>query len=304
MFDGFQRSMIDTGETAICARHGGSGPPLLLLHGHPQTHAMWHLVAPRLARHFTVVAPDLRGYGDSGKPPTTDDHEPYSKRAMARDHVAVMRHFGCDRFLVAGHDRGAYSAYRLALDHPACVERLAVLDIVPCGEAWHRVDARFMQKWWHWAFLAQPAPLPERLLGADPDAYYFHGNRDKFAPEALAAYLRAVHDPATIHAMCEDYRANASYDRYLDNADRAAHRKIACPLLVLWGRRDDLETLYGDPLALWHGWADDVRGRGIDCGHYLAEEAPDEVTAELLAFFGGTSGCDVRVEGLPAREAV
>jgi len=286
MFEGFELSTIDTEEARIRVCHGGSGPPLLLLHGHPQTHVMWHMVAPRLAQDFTVVAPDLRGYGDSSKPPTTADHEPYSKRAVARDHVAVMRQLGFERFRVAGHDRGAYGAYRLALDHPRSVDRLAVLDIVPAGEAWRRADARFMLKWWHWAFLAQPAPLAEQLLAPNPEAYYFRHNRHVFAPEALAAYLRAVHDPDTIHAMCEDYRANATYDRRLDDADRAAGRKIECPVLVLWARRDDLEELYGDPLAVWRDWAGDVRGRGLDCGHYIAEEAPEETYAELHAFFG------------------
>lgn len=285
MFEGFELSFVDTADARICVRHGGSGPPVLLLHGHPQTHVMWHHVAPRLARDFTVVAPDLRGYGDSIGPPSTPDHEPYSKRAVARDHVAVMRHFGFERFGVAGHDRGAYGAYRLALDHPACVDRLAVLDIVPAGEAWRRADARFMLKWWHWAFLAQPAPLAEQLLAADPEAFYFRHNRQVFEPDALAAYLRAVHDPDTIHAMCEDYRANATYDRRLDDADRAAGRTIECPVLVLWALRDDLPELYGDPLAIWREWADAVHGRGLDCGHYLAEEAPDETYADLHAFF-------------------
>jgi haloacetate dehalogenase len=285
MFAGFQRSIVDTGEARICVRHGGSGPPLLLLHGHPQTHVCWHRIAPRLAADFTVVAPDLRGYGDSSKPPTTPDHEPYSKRAVARDHVAVMRHLGFERFAVAGHDRGAYGAYRLALDHPARVERLAVLDIVPAGEAWRRADRRFMLAWWHWAFLAQPAPLAENLLTANPEAYYFRHHREVFAPEALAEYLRAVHDPATIHAMCEDYRANATYDYQLDEADRAAGRRIRCPLLVLWARHDDLEELYGDPLAIWREWAESVEGHGIAAGHYLAEEAPEETYTALHTFF-------------------
>ena len=287
MFEGFELSTIDTGEALIRVRHGGSGPPLLLLHGHPQTHVMWHEVAPRLARDFTVVAADLRGYGDSSKPPTTPDHEPYSKRARARDHIAVMRSLGFERFAVCGHDRGAYCSYRLALDQPERIERLAVLDIVPAGEAWRRANRRFMLGWWHWAFLAQPAPLPERLIGQNPDAYYFRGNRALFHPDALAEYLRCVHDPETIHAMCEDYRANATYDYELDEADRAAGRRIACPVLVLWSRRDDVEELYGDPLAIWRNWADDVRGHGLDCGHYLAEESPDETYAELYAFFSG-----------------
>ena len=285
MFSEFTRSMIDTGEAIICTHHAGEGPPVLLLHGHPQTHVMWHKVAPRLAEEFTVVVPDLRGYGDSSKPATSPDHAPYSKRALARDHVAVMKHLGFDQFGVAGHDRGAYSAYRLALDQPSVVKRLAVLDIIPAGDAWRRVDARFMLRWWHWAFLAQPAPLAEEFLTARPDAYYFRHNRYLFAPEALAEYLRAVHDPETVHAMCEDYRANATCDRELDDADRAAGRRISCPVLVLWARGDDMEELYGDPLAVWRQWASDVRGRGIDCGHYLAEEAPEETYTELRSFF-------------------
>lgn len=285
MFAGFEDRRIDTGEAEIRLRVGGEGPPLLLAHGHPQTHVMWHLVAPVLARELTVVAVDLRGYGDSSKPEPTSDHEPYSKRAVARDHVAVMRELGFERFSVAGHDRGAYGAYRLALDHPDRVERLAVLDIVPAGEAWGRADARFMLRWWHWAFLAQPAPLPERLLERDPEAYYFRGDRSVFAPEALAAYLRAIHSPATRHAMCEDYRANATIDRELDDADRAGGRRIRCPVLVLWASGDDLENLYGDPIQVWRSWADDVRGAAIDAGHYLAEEAPEETAEALLSFF-------------------
>jgi len=283
MFDGFERSMIDTGEVVICTRHGGSGPPLLLLHGHPQTHAMWHMIAPRLARNFTVVATDLTGYGDSSKPATTPDHEPYSKRAMARAQVAVMRHLGFESFFVAGHDRGARCAYRMALDHPERVRKLATLDIVPTGEAFRRADMAFGLGYWHWFFLAQPAPLPEELIGADPDTYYFRGNRDMFAPEALAEYLRAVHDPATIHAMCEDYRAAAGIDFALDEADRG-QRRIACPVLALWAQRGELPKWY-DVLAVWRDWADDVRGHGLECGHYLAEEAPEETYAALHAFF-------------------
>jgi haloacetate dehalogenase len=284
VFDGFELSTIDTGEASIRVRHAGSGPPLLLLHGHPQTHVMWHLVAPLLAEEFTVVAADLRGYGESSKPPTTDDHEPYSKRAMARDQVEVMRQLGFDRFGLAGHDRGARCAYRLALDHPERVSRLAVLDIVPTAEMWRRADMRFGLVNWHWFFLAQPAPLPERLLEADPDAYYFRSGRERFDPEALADYLRCVRRPETIHAMCEDYRAGATYDFELDEADLRAGRKIGCPLLVLWAGRDELEEWW-DVLEIWRGWADDVRGRPLDCGHYLAEEEPDETYAELRAFF-------------------
>jgi haloacetate dehalogenase len=283
MFDGFQLSLIDTGEAMIRVRHGGSGPPLLLLHGHPQTHMMWHAVAPRLAQEFTVVAADLRGYGGSSKPPTTADHEPYSKRAMTRDQVEVMRQLGFERFAVAGHDRGARCAYRLALDHPDRVRKLAVLDIIPTGEAFRRADMAFGLGYWHWFFLAQPFPLPEHLIGANPDAYYFRGRRELFAPEALADYLRGCHDPATIHAMCEDYRAGATFDFQLDEADRGK-RRIQCPLLVLWGKRGELERWYDVP-AIWRDWADNVRGAAIDCGHYLAEEAPDETYAQLRQFF-------------------
>jgi haloacetate dehalogenase len=283
MFDGFRLSMIDTGAVTIRTRYGGSGPPLLLLHGHPQTHFMWHRVAPQLARDFTVVMTDLRGYGDSGKPATTDDHMPYSKRVMAQDQLAVMRLLGFDHFYVAGHDRGARCAYRMALDHPAQIGKLAVLDIVPTGEAFRRANMTFGLGYWHWFFLAQPAPLPERMIGCEPDNYYFRSGRELFDPEALADYLRCCHDPATIHAMCEDYRAGATIDYQLDEADRGA-RRIQCPVLALWGKRGPLAEWY-DVLAIWRDWADDVRGHAIDSGHYLAEEAPDATATALRAFF-------------------
>ncbi len=283
MFEGFELSMVDTGEAIIRVRHGGSGPPLLLLHGHPQTHFMWHEIAPRLSRDFTVVAPDLRGYGDSSKPSTTPNHAPYSKRAMARDQVEVMRQLGFDRFFVAGHDRGGRCAYRMALDHPERVLKLGVLDIVPTGEAFRRADMAFGLGFWHWFFLAQPYDLPERLIGADPDAFYLR-RRGLFAPEALEDYLRCIRNPDTIHAMCEDYRAGATIDFALDEAD-GGKKRIECPVLTLWSRRGELEEWY-DVLAIWRDWADDVRGRSLDCGHYLAEEAPDETYAELHAFFG------------------
>jgi haloacetate dehalogenase len=284
MFDGFSLEMIDTGEATLRVRHGGSGPPLLLLHGHPQTHAMWHRVAPPLARDFSLVIPDLRGYGESSKPPTTPDHEPYSKRAMGRDMIALMQHFGYERCAVAGHDRGGRVGYRLALDHPERVTRLAVLDIIPTGEVFRRANMEFGLGYWHWFFLAQPYDLPERLLGADPDAYYFR-DRDLpwLDPEALADYLRCARRPETIHAMCEDYRAGATYDFQLDEADRG-RRRIACPLLALWGKRGRLDGWY-DVLSIWRDWADDVRGRALDCGHFLPEEAPEDTYAELRSFF-------------------
>jgi len=282
MFEGFTLSRIDTGEAELRVRVGGNGPPLLLLHGHPQTHVMWHRIAPDLARAFTVVVPDLRGYGESSKPPTTPDHEPYSKRAMARDMVALMHHLGFDRFAVAGHDRGGRCAYRLALDHPERITRLAVLDIIPTGEAFRRADMQFGLVNYHWFFMAQPFDFPERLLGSDPDRNYLR-DRHLFDPEALDDYLRCIRNPETIHAMCEDYRAGATYDYALDEADRG-RRRIACPVLVLWSRQGELKEWY-DPVAIWRDWADDVRGHSIDCGHYLAEEAPGETRDRLLAFF-------------------
>jgi haloacetate dehalogenase len=283
VFDGFAQSRIDTGEAEIHVRHGGRGPPLLLLHGYPQTHAMWHAIAPRLAEQLTVVAPDLRGYGASSKPPTTRDHEPYSKRAMARDQVAVMRALGHEQFAVCGHDRGGRCAYRLALDAPERVTRLAVLDIIPTGEVWRRVDMRFALSAWHWSFLAAPYDLPERMIATDPDAFYLRGAEDRFDAEALDDYRRSFREPACIHAMCEDYRAGATLDHVHDEADRGA-RRIGCSMLVLWGSRGSIARV-DDVLGVWREWADDVRGGPVDSGHYLAEEAPDATCEALLRFF-------------------
>jgi haloacetate dehalogenase len=285
MFDGFTLSFIDTGEATIRVRHGGSGPPLLLLHGHPQTHVMWHRIAPRLAHEFTVVAMDLRGYGESSKPPTTADHEPYSKRAMARDAVAVMNQLGFERFDVAGHDRGGRVAYRLALDHPERVRKLATLDIIPTGEHFRRADMQFGLGYWHWFFLAQPYPLPEKLIGSDPD-WFLRGRPNRpsvYAPEALEDYLRCFRNPETIHATCEDYRAAATYDFALDEADRGKN-KMAAPLLALWAGQGQVGKWY-DVLAVWRDWADDVRGGEIDSGHFMAEEAPLETYDALREFF-------------------
>jgi len=292
MFEGFAAASVDTGETTIRVRHGGNGPPLLLLHGNPQTLFMWHAVAPILARDFTIVATDLRGYGESGKPPRDERHESYSKRAMARDQVEVMRRLGHERFMVAGHDRGGRCAYRMALDHPERVLKLAVLDIIPTWEAFRRADKAFGMGYWHWFFLAQPYDLPELLLGANPDEYWFRHTsrepkgRDFFAAEALADYLRCFRDPATRHAICECYRAGATIDCEHDAADRAAGRRILCPLLALWGRKGKRDEWYDVP-AIWRDWAVDVRGRALDTGHYLAEEAPEETAAELRRFLLG-----------------
>lgn len=284
MFEGFALEAVGLPEVSLHVRHGGSGPPVLLLHGHPRTHATWHRVAPLLAGSHTVVCPDLRGYGRSSKPATTPDHAPYSKRAMAGDCVALMRRLGHERFVVVGHDRGAYVAFRLAMDHPEAVDRLAVMDAVPIVEALERCDARFAAAWWHWFFFAQ-AEKPERAILADPDAWY-GGTAEGMGAEAYADYRAAVHDPATVHAMLEDYRAGLGIDRAHDEADRRSGRRVACPMLLLWALRDDMEELYGDPLAVWRPWAPDLRGRGLDCGHHMAEEAPELVTSELLAFLG------------------
>jgi haloacetate dehalogenase len=293
VFDTFRLEYVDTGEATIRLHHAGSGPPVLLLHGHPQTHFMWHAIAPRLAENFTVVATDLRGYGESSKPATTPDHEPYSKRAMARDQVAVMRQLGFERFSVVGHDRGARVTYRLALDYPDRVSRIAVLDILPTGEHFRRADMQFGLGYWHWFFLAQPFDVPERMIGADPRGFFTRQwPRDAagspvpppyFAPEAVDDYLRCYLDPATVHATCEDYRAGATFDFELDEADRTSGRRIGCPVLALWAGKGQLPNWY-DVVGIWRDWADDVRGQPIDSGHYMAEEAPDETYAALRAF--------------------
>jgi haloacetate dehalogenase len=287
MFKDFALERIDVGEAELRVRHGGSGPAVLLLHGHPRTHVTWHRVAPLLAQDFTVVCPDLRGYGESSKPATTPDHAPYSKRAMAGDCVALMRALGHERFCVAGHDRGLYVAQRLAMDHPAEVRRLALLDGIPIAEALARCDATFAARWYHWFFFGQTAKPAERFINADPDAWYT-ATAEQMGAEAYADYRRAIHDPQTVHAMMEDYRAGLGIDRANDEADRSAGRRISCPVLLLWAARDDLEELYGDPLAIWRDWADDLRGRSIDCGHHIAEEAP----GELAAFFAAAHGHD------------
>jgi haloacetate dehalogenase len=286
-FAGFELSQVDVGEVSLRVRTGGSGPPLLLLHGYPETHLMWRGIAGDLAGDLTVVAPDLRGYGGSSQPATVPTHETFGKRAMAADGVALMQRLGFDRFDVAGHDRGARVAYRMALDSPDAVRRVTVMDVVPTGEVWARADARFARGYWHWGFLAQPAPVPETLIGHDPEHFFldaqFGGVLRGFDPEAVADYTRALHDPAVVHAICEDYRAGAGCDRELDDADRAAGRRISCPVQVLWGGRGALAAWY-DPLEVWRGWADDVTGAAIDSGHFLVEEQPGPTLAALRAF--------------------
>ena len=296
MFDGFDAIQVDSGETTIFVRRAGSGPPLLLLHGFPETHVMWRDVAPALARRFTVVCADLRGYGRSGYPPSLEDHAPYAKRAMARDMMNVMEQLGHTRFGIAGHDRGGRVAYRLALDHPDRVTRLAVLDILPTAVVWDRADARFALGYWPWLLLAQPAPLPERLITAAPDVVvdnalaHWGSASATFGADVRAAYVDALREPARVHAICEEYRAAATLDRAHDEADRAAGRRITCPTLVLWSATGALASWYADaggPLGLWREWAADVQGRAVDAGHFFPEEIPGETARMLDRFFGG-----------------
>jgi haloacetate dehalogenase len=289
VFDGFDQFDIETSVTTIHGRRGGNGPAVLLLHGIPETHLMWHRVAPQLSERFTVVATDLRGFGDSGKPPTSPDHAPYSMREISRDQVEVMRALGYNQFCVVGHDRGARCAYRMALDHPQVVLRLAVLDIVPTGEAFRRADMDFALGYWVWSFLAAPAPVPERLIAGAPDVVVNHmldawsEAPDAFPPQIRAEYVEKFRDTATLHAICEEYRAAATLDYRHDEADRGK-RRITCPTLVLWSRNGTLEGWY-EPLDVWRAWADDVRGGPISCGHFIPEEAPDETVRHLIEFF-------------------
>jgi haloacetate dehalogenase len=293
MFDRFEEFDIATGATTIHGRRGGQGPPVLLLHGMPETHLMWHRVAPALAERHTVVATDLRGFGDSGTPPSTPDHAPYSMRELARDQVEVMRALGFDWFGVVGHDRGARCAYRMALDHPDAISRLAVLDIVPTGEAFRRADMEFCFGFWLWSFLAAPEPVPERLIGRDPAVIVDHmldslsEVPDAFPTEVRAAYVAKLGDPATLHAICEEYRAAATLDYRHDEADRG-RRRTACPVLALWSRTGAVAAWY-DPLEIWRAWCDDVRSGPVPAGHFLPEEAPGETARHLLEFLSGTS---------------
>jgi haloacetate dehalogenase len=283
LFDGFTLEFASLPEATLRVRVGGTGEPVLLLHGHPRTHATWHRVAPILAEQYTVVCPDLRGFGQSSKPADTPDHAGSSKRAKARDCIALMRHLGFERFALVGHDRGSYTAFRTAMDHPTSISHLAILDGIPIADTLARCDARFASAWWHWFFFGQPEK-PERAILADPDTWY-GGSPEAMGAEPYADFHAAIHDPATVHGMIEDYRAGLGIDRQHDEEDRSAGRKLACPLLALWSARDDLEKLHGDILSIWRQWASDVRGRSIDCGHHMAEEAPEELAAELAAFF-------------------
>lgn len=288
MFDGFSEEEVVTAEARVFVRHGGAGPAVLLLHGHPRTSATWHRVAPRLVdRGFTVICPDLRGYGRSRGPAPTRDHRAHSKRAVAADVLAVARHLGHERFHLAGHDRGSYVALRLALDHPEQVDRLALMDCLPISEHLRRADANFGMHWWHWFFFAQP-DIPERVINADPQAWYApKADPAVMGPENHAEFLAAIRRPEVVRAMLEDYRAGMTIDRVHEEEDRSAGRVLDMPTLVLWSERDDLEELYGDPLRIWRAWASDVRGFGIDSGHHMAEEAAPAVADELARFFAG-----------------
>jgi len=288
--------VIDAEGARINVRRGGSGPPVLLLHGFPQTMLMWRDIAPMLTGDFTVVCADLRGYGGSSCPPSTADHSPYSKRAMAQDMVEVMARLGFDRFAVVGHDRGARVAYRAALDHPSSIDRLALLDVLPTDTVWERADARMALAFWPWTLLAQPEPLPERLLGAAPDAVVGHAlggdwgtPADTFDDSIRAAYTAALSDADHVHAICEEYRAAATIDREHDAADRRDGRRITCPALALWSGRGPLSTWYDDeggPLALWREIADDITGAPVDGGHFFPEEHPELTAAALAEFLG------------------
>ncbi len=289
MFDSFENMRIETSDTEINLVRGGQGPPVLLLHGYPQTHVMWHKIAPMLARDCTVVAADLRGYGDSGKPAGGPNHAAYSFRAMAWDQVEVMSKLGFEQFMVVGHDRGGRVAHRMALDHPERILKVAVLDIAPTLTMYRSTDKAFATGYYHWFFLIQPYDLPERLIGAKPE-YYLRRKLGQwgvkmgaFAPEAMAEYQRCFDNPETIHATCEDYRAAAGIDLEHDEAD--LDRRIECPFLVLWGAEGLVAKTYDVP-AVWRERARDVTGRALPCGHFLAEEAPDDTLVELRPFLG------------------
>ncbi|HWX01826.1 alpha/beta hydrolase [Collimonas sp.] len=289
MFPGFEHGVAEVNGTQIKYIRGGSGPALLLLHGHPQTHVIWHKVAQQLAGRFTVIAADLRGYGDSGKPAGLADHSNYSKRTMGQDQIALMAQLGFPQFLLMGHDRGGRVAYRMALDHPEAVRKLVLLDIAPTLAMYEQTSMAFATAYYHWFFLIRPAPFPELLIGSHPEQYLKHtiGGRSAglapFTPQAYAEYLRCLSDPATIHGICEDYRASAGIDLEHERLDLAQGRKIACPTKVLWGADGVIEKCF-DPLAEWEKLATDLSGKALSCGHYIPEEAPDQLLTEVLPF--------------------
>ena len=290
MFPNFTNHQLRVNGVEINTFIGGRGPPLLLLHGYPQSHLIWHRVVEELATRFTVVATDLRGYGASEKPVGLDDHSNYSKREMARDQVAVMRKLGFESFNLCGHDRGARVSHRLAVDYPEAVKRVMLLDISPTLAMYEQTTMEFARAYWWWFFLIQPTPFPESMIAAAPETYlqkkigWGHAGLSAFTPETYAAYLSYVSDPATMHAMCEDYRAAASIDLEHDRADREAGKKIACPVYVIWGEHGVVNRCF-QPIADWQRVADDVRGRTLQCGHYIPEEVPDPLLAEMFAFF-------------------
>lgn len=298
LFSGFEPVSVEvTADVRINARVGGQGPPLLLLHGHPQTHAIWHKVAPSLAGRYRLVMADLRGYGDSSRPASDSDHAAYSKRTMAADMVALMQSLGHERFAVLAHDRGARVAHRLALDHPSSVSRMALLDIAPTLAMYRQTSEAFARAYWHWFFLIQSAPLPERLIEADPGAYVLdmmgsrYGGLSHFDPRALEEYVRCASLPGSAHAMCEDYRAAASIDLQHDQESLARNQQMTVPIQVLWGARGVVARCF-DPLAEWRAVSSaSVEGEALACGHYIAEEAPHALLAKVEPFLSSQSGC-------------
>lgn len=293
LFPGFESHWISTPEGKIFARSGGKGPPLVLLHGFPQTHVMWHRIAPELAKHFHVILPDLRGYGWSSAPRSEAPHETYSKREMAKDVIRVVEELGHTQFALAGHDRGGRVAYRLALDHPGRLSKLAVLDIIPTYAMWQRMDAKSAMKVYHWSFLAQPYPMPETMIAKSPSEWLEHTlaswtmakDLSAFDPRALAHYRAFFNDPSRIHATCEDYRAGAGLDVDADEADCAAGRTIDCPVFALWGE-SGIPAEGASPLDAWRELAPKVTGYGVESGHFLAEENPEATLEALSDFFG------------------
>jgi haloacetate dehalogenase len=288
--ENFEQQSINVNGIDLQVTSGGQGPPLMLLHGFPQTHVIWHKVAPLLARDFTLVMPDLRGYGNSAAPPGDAGHRCYSKREMARDIVALADQLGFRQFALAGHDRGGRVAYRLVLDHPGRVTRLCAIDIIPTLDAWEEMDTAAMVSAFHWSLLAASAPLPEQLIGQNPTLFYrallerWAGDIDRLDPQAIAIYLEQYRDTARIHAQCEDYRAGATIDRDLDQADRDANRRLDCPVLVLWSS-GYLAGKANSPLASWRRWADEVYEQAFECGHFIVEEQPQQAAQAMRDFF-------------------